>query len=128
MRKRGGGAFARANGLVVRVLPLEDAARMVTLEEPGAGAERARGAFARLRPPPDTDPATTAAWRDLVAREAIAVRVVPPARSAAVPTAATRAGEPGRSVRDEALELARESGDGEVVEMVEGILSEVERG
>lgn len=105
----------------LEVVPIDDAARIVTLEDPGGSVEPARGAFARLLPPADHPQAETASWRARVAAVAEAVVVLPTRRSASVPAEDARPREDrGADVRREAREIARERG-GEALE------AEVER-
>jgi len=113
----------------LRVIPLESAALLVTLEDPRAPlTEEIRGAFVRLRPPEGTTPEEVSAWREEVSRRARAVRVIPPPRAADVPLASTRvdaAAEKVGSFREEALSLARETGVDGVEALVLRILDEV---
>lgn len=116
----------RAPRVKVDVVLFGGAAELVTLDDPEEAPGRARNAFARLQPPPDHPEPATRAWRDLVAAEAAAVRVLPTPRTSPIPADAARAcGEPAGGVREEALAAARESGDPELVGLVERILDEV---
>jgi hypothetical protein len=102
---------------------------MVTLEDPDAPLEPARGAFARLRPPESLSPAETRSWAESVRAVARAVRVLPTRRSALLTP--TRVGEdirPIGTIREEVRDLVREADDLDLHDVVEGILSEVERG
>lgn len=120
-------ALDRSGAPVVRDVPVLGAAAMVTLDDPGAPPETAQNAFARLRPPPDHPEAETRSWRILVAAHALAVRVLPAPRANPVPDA-LGCGEPGVGVKEEALAVARATGDGELVALVERILVESEGG
>ncbi len=113
----------------VKVVFVENAARMVTLEDPESPLHAARGAFARIRPPEALSPEETRSWADSVRAIAKAVHVLPTRRSALLPGAPTRVGEePIGSIRDEVYKLVGEMGDTELHGVVEGIMSEVERG
>ncbi len=110
----------------VSIRHVPDPSRLVSLDDPNAGPESARGAFARLRPPEGTTGEQTAAWREAVARVAQAVRVVPPPRAALVPAASDRSDAgPVGSIREEATALAEETGDTTVKQLVAAILDEV---
>jgi hypothetical protein len=111
----------------LEIVRIKAPARLITLEDPSAAPTRAQDAFARLRPPEGTSGDAIASWRDLVARVALAVRVVAPPRAALVPMASTRvdAGERVGSVREEALALATETDDDAVVALVTTLLDEV---
>ncbi len=109
----------------VEAVPFVGIAPLLTFEDPGAPAEEARGAFARIRPPEGQPAGETAAWRDLVAARAIAVRVVAPPRRREVIAAAERPA-PSADVRAEATALAAATGEPEIVALVESVLSEVE--
>lgn len=87
----------------------------------------AQDAFARLKPPEGLTPLQIDSWRNLVAKVARAVKVLPAPRSADVPVDAHRVEEGERigTIRDEALALATDTKNGEVVEMVTRILDEV---
>lgn len=100
------------------VIPFENVARLVTLEDPDEGIEDARGAFARIRPPADHPPEAITEWRGKVSKVARAVHVVPPPRSVIVPSNAKRA-DPEADVVAEALAIARETKDPEVVALVQ---------
>lgn len=105
-----------------------EAAPMVTLEDPRESPERARGAFVRLRPPETLSPAETRSWADSVRALARAVRVLPTRRSALVtPTRVGVDARPVGTVREEIRDLVREADDLDLYDVVEGILSEVER-
>lgn len=107
------------------IVPIDGAARLVTLESPEAPLGEAAGAFARLRPPEGMAADEVATWRDRVASVARAVRVVSAPRAAAVPLASTRVDEePVGTVREEALLLARETGDAEVEALTARLLDE----
>ncbi len=111
----------------IEAVPFEGIVPLVTLEDPNADTEPARGAFVRLRPPEDLSASETSAWRDLVTPLAFAVRVVPrPRRSGlARPERETRR-TPSDDVRVEATSLAVASGDPLVAELVEEILAGAE--
>lgn len=99
-------------------IQFENVARLVTLEDPDEDVEEARGAFARIRPPVDHPPDAITAWRGKVSQVARAVRVVPPPRSIIVPSNAKRA-DPEADVVAEALAIACETKDTEVVALVQ---------
>ncbi len=119
----------RVGSVKVSTIPFEGISPLVTLDDPEDAPGRAKGAFARLRPPETMLAPETRSWRDDVAGIAIAVRVVPQARR---PTGVLRPSalspRPSEGIREEATILARETGDADVVAMVESILSEVEDG
>lgn len=118
----------RVGSAVVEAVPFHGVAPLLTLDDPNAPPEAARGAFARLRPPDDHPPGETASWRSLVAAQAIAARVVPrPRRREALLPAESRP-TPAADVRAEATALAAATNDPEVAKLVEEILSEVEKG
>lgn len=112
-------------GTEVRVIPFDHDVPFVTLEDPAdAAPQSAHNAFVRIRPPPDHDPRETASWRVSVARVARAVRVLPTRVSNSVPRDLTT----GKVVDDvcvEATNLAKETGDARLIEIVESILDEV---
>ncbi len=114
----------RASKVVLSVRRV-DASRMVTLEDPSGEAEPARQAFARLKPPEGTTPDQVAAWRNVVAAVARAVRVVPGPQAALVPVSSERPGVTVGTIRQEALELARETGDPQIEALTETILDRV---
>ena len=116
-----------SNAVKVEAVPLANVSRLVTLEDPADGVDLARGAFVRLRPPPDHPPEATARWRGQVAHVARAVRVVPAPRSAAVPDNAKRV-DPEQDVADEAIKLARETKDPEVIALVEDAIGVARKG
>jgi len=128
MRRRGerkASALSTCKARVVAV-PIEGAARLVTLEDPQGDARMAQDCFARLQPPVDHPPHETASWRVQVAAVARAVRVLAPPRSAE--PSKREEHEPASSVRDEAVALARrEPRDEGLVSLVESILSQMER-
>ena len=128
MRRRTATAPTRVDdpGVRVEVVPV-DAARLVTLDEVGEVPPEAEGAFCRLRPPEDTPAADVASWASAAREKALAVRVVPVQRSAAVPVDFARPGGSVRGVAEEAVEIARESGDPELLALVERVLAEVRR-
>ena len=98
----------------------------MTLEDPSADATTAADAFVRLRPPEGTTSEQVALWRDVVARVAIAVRVIAPPRAALVPAASDRSDDSATgSIRDEAMKLAAETNDADVVAMTSRVLDEV---
>jgi hypothetical protein len=107
-------------------VPITDAARLVTLDDPGETPEVARDSFARLRPPEGTSAEDVTRWRARVATVARAVRALPPPRAALVALAHARpeGGEVG-TIREESDRIARETGDDEVVNLVTKILDEV---
>ena len=110
----------------VEVVLIEGASRMMTLEEVGEVPEAAQDAFVRLRPPEGTTPDETSSWAILVRRRAKAVRVLPAPRSAAVPIEVARAeGTPVLGIREEALAIAQESGDPELIALVGQVLGEL---
>lgn len=117
----------RVGSATVQAVPFEGVAPLVTLDDPAAPPEAARGAFARLRPPDDHPPGETASWAGLVRAQAIAARVVPRTRrrEALLPNEARPT--PAADVRAEATALAAATNDPEVAALVEEILSEVER-
>lgn len=118
----------RVGSAMVEAVPFVGVAPLLTLDDPNAPPEAARGAFARLRPPDDHPPGETASWRSLVAAQAIAARVVPrPRRREALLPAESRP-TPAADVRAEATALAAATNDPEVAKLVEEILSEVEKG
>lgn len=110
----------------VEFVPAGASAELVTLESREETADL-RGAFVRLRPPPNTDPATVEEWRADVAKVARAVRVVAPGRSALVPLSSDRSDEEVEvgSIREEAEKLAEETGEEKVVSYVKSVLDEV---
>jgi hypothetical protein len=109
----------------VEAVPFLGISPLVTLEDPKARLDRARNAFARLKPPEDHPSDQTAVWRDSVAAIALAVRVVAQPKRLGVVRAEKR--EPGGDIRREATELAAATKNPEVTKLVESILSEVER-
>lgn len=112
----------------VRVVLVEDAVRLVTLDDPKASPQAARGAFARLRAPEGMSAPETASWRDSVAAYARAVRVVAAPRAAAVALTSARAdvADEVLGVREEATALAAATEDPQLIAFVERILSEVD--
>ena len=118
-------ARPRAGKAVVRVVPVA-AVRLVTLDDPTADPEGARGAFARLRPPEGTSAAEIGEWRARVAPVARAVRVLAPPREDAVALALTRVNAEERigDFREEATALAAEAPEGVAIIVAE-ILDEV---
>lgn len=115
----------RFGSVQVEGIPFEGIAELVTLEDPTEDPGRARNAFARLRPPADHPEDETRSWRDSVAAQAIAVRVLPPPRRAAIPLPALAALTPAVGIREESLRLAAETGDPAVLELTESVLAEV---
>lgn len=115
----------RPSRTCVHVVPVQ-ASRLVTLEDPDAAPEAARGAFARLRPPEGTSPEVIASWRASVARVARAVKVLAAPRSEEVPAASTRvdAEEKVGSLRQETLALARATENPFVVDLTKKLLDE----
>lgn len=110
----------------IEVVGISKAARLVTLGDPDAPPTLARDAFARLKPPEGTSPDAVTSWRDSVAKVARAVRVVATPTAAAVPVASTRVDETEvGSIREEALQLAEETKNPHVVELVARLLDEV---
>lgn len=126
MRKRAAALKPKTNGVRVTVVLVDDAARMVTLDDPAAGVHEAQGAFARLKVPEDLGPVETDVWRRSVAAVARAYRVLPPPRSAVLAAVLSRGNTNAmQGVREEALALARAAGDPELLADVERTLSEV---
>ena len=121
-RRRGVESIQRRDPEVVRI---EDAARFVTLDDPTQPPTMAQGAFVRLQPSEGMTPDEVSSWRDLVAKVARAVRVVPAQRSADVALAQMRPDDRVGSIREEAEALAAETGDAEVVNLVRATLDEV---
>lgn len=117
----------RVGSAMVEAVPFQGVAPLLTLEDPGAPPEKAAGAFARLLPPDDHPPGETASWRNLVAAQAIAARVVPRPRRREVLLPNEQRPTPAADVRAEATALAAATNDPEVAKLVESILSEVER-
>jgi len=111
----------------VRFIKVEEPVRLVTLENPGEGTQEARGAFARIKPPEGTPVAETDAWRLLVARHAIAVKVLPTPKSADVPNDSQRVKEDEHigTIREEALILANETENEEVIDLTTAILDQI---
>lgn len=101
--------------------------RLVTLEDPSASPTSARGAFARLRPPEGLPAAEVDAWRQAVAKVAMAVKVLPAPRAADVPADSHRVdlGEKIGTIREEALALATDSDNPAVVQLTTQLLDEV---
>ena len=101
---------------------------MVTLDDPSASLQEARGAFVRLRPPPDHSVEETTAWAISVRAIAKAATVLPTRRAALLPGTSTRVDmRPVGSIRDEVNELVREADDLDLFDAVEAIMSEVNR-
>lgn len=111
----------------VKVVFVRDPRKMVTLEDPGAPIQAARGAFARLRPPETLGPVETRAWSDSVRAIAYAVRTLPSRRSAHLSTSTRVDVKPVGTVREEVIELVAGSGDLELYDIVNAIMSEVDR-
>jgi len=110
----------------LRVVPVETS-RLVTLEDPEASPEEARGAFARIRPPAGTSSNAVTEWRERVDRVAQAVRVMAAPKAADVPLASTRVDAVVKlgSFREEAIRLAKETNDPEIEAFVLRKLDEV---
>ena len=110
----------------VEVVLVEGASRMMTLEEVGEVPQEAQDAFVRLRPPEGTTPDETSSWAILARKRAKAVRVLPVPRSAVVPIEVARAdGAPVLGIREEAIAIAEESGDSELLALVQRVLGEL---
>lgn len=116
----------RVGSPVLESVDYEGIAPLITLDDPHGDPMSARGAFARLRPPDGHPEDETRSWRDVVAGIAIAARVVPNPRRAAVPRPAVIADTAATDIREEAMRLARETGDVGTVTLVETILDEVQ--
>jgi hypothetical protein len=119
----------RHTGVTPTVETIEvDAVRLVTLDDPSGNVTRAaKGAFARLRPPPGLSAEEIESWRILVAKVARAVKVLPSQHAAAVPAASHRSEHAVGTIREEAIKLAKESANPDVLPLVKKILDEVER-
>lgn len=113
---------------VVRITTIPiDATPMVTLDDPTEPPVRAVGAFARLRPPEGMTAAEIDSWRIHVAKHARAVKVLPAPRAADVPGEAQRVDEDEivGTIREEAVAMAKETKNPDVLKLVTKILDEV---
>lgn len=111
----------------VTIVRLKNATKLVTLDDPTDSPQEARGAFARLQPPPGMTDDEVASWRILVAQEAIACKVLPIQRDAEVPEDSARVeeGEEIGTIRQEAMILAEATEKSDVVNLVREVLDEV---
>lgn len=129
MRRRIRKSVSPQGDTTVRVKTIEyrGAVKLVTLEDPNAPPTAAQDAFARLRPPEGLTALQVDSWRDVVAKVARAVKVLPAPRSADVPTDSKRTAAEDRigTVREEALLLANETGNPGVIAMVTEALDKV---
>ncbi len=113
----------------VKVVFVKKPTKMVTLDDPAASLQAARGAFARLRPPEALSPTETQSWADSVRAIAKAVRVLPTRRAAALSTSTRMdVGMPTGTIREEIDALIREADDLDLFTLNEEILAEVDRG
>lgn len=127
MRRRITPVSKRVDTGTVSTVLIASPVRLVTLEDPGAATTSARGAFARLRPPEGLPATEVDAWRQAVAKVAMAVKVLPAPRSADVPADSHRVdlGDKIGTIREEALALAADSDNQTVVQLTTQILDEV---
>ncbi len=111
----------------VRDIEIESATKMITLEDPEEDLTHVRDAFVRLRPPEGMLPDRIDSWRNVVAKHAKAVKVLAPPKGAHVPADSARVDEGDKvgTFREEALALAKESSNKEVVKLVTSILDNV---
>lgn len=112
----------------VQVIRVKEPTGLVTLDDPDAGTEQARGAFVRIRPPEGLTEDQIDSWRRSAAKVARAVKVLPAPKAAEVPVAShrpdTSAVKVG-SIRVEAMKLARETENKGVLALTKRILDEV---
>lgn len=110
----------------VRVVKIE-AVSLVTLDTPEDAPRKAQDAFARIQPPQGMPGVEIEAWRDSVAKVAIAVKVLPAPKSADVPDDSRRLseGEKVGTFREEALVMAKETKNDAVVQCASQILDAI---
>lgn len=106
---------------------VEASSRFVTLDRVDLPLALAQDAFVRLQPSEDMTPEMIADWRASIAKVARAVHVLPQRRSADVALASKRVDEDETvgSIREEAIAIATEMGDSEVIDLVKRTLDEV---
>lgn len=116
---------SRVDKLKVRARHV-DATPLITVEEPGEDNDDLAGAFVRLKPTAEMSEEAIEEWRLSVLKVAKAVKVVPPPKSEDVPLAAGRVEEVEEvgTIREEAIQVAKETGNKEVVKVVKSILDE----
>ena len=117
----------RFDTVIVTDVRVKTPVAMVTLEDPSKPPTLARGAFARLRPPEGATADEVDAWRASVALVAKAVRVLPMQHAADIPSDSARVenGEKIGTLREEAMILAAETDNPQVVGLTTQILDEV---
>lgn len=127
MKSRSSTRFDASTKVLIKTIPIDDATPMVTLEDPLEPPIRAKGAFARLRPPEGMTPAEIDSWRIHVAKHAKAVKVLPAPKAADVPGEVQRVGEDEvvGTIREEAIALAKETKNKDVLKLVLSVLDEV---
>ncbi len=118
-------ASHRCDAPKVTTLKVETAVRLVTLEDPASGLRAAQDAFVRLRPPEGLSPGVIDSWRFSVAKVARAVKVLPAPRASDIPVSSHRAEHKVGTIRQEAIKLARETKNEEVLKYVTQVLDEV---